>query len=114
MLTPEEFLKTLKATNKGATRNASISLEKTYIEWLDNLAAQTGTNRSRVVKQLIEEKIDSFGAPADPSEIGSDATLKTTVTLHPDIAKAMKRAGGNVNEIVNQALAQAFEMEVAG
>jgi hypothetical protein len=111
MQTPEDFLKTLKATNKGLARNASISLEDSYIKWLDEVAQQTSTNRSRVVKQLIEEKIESFS----PSALDSDgALLKTTVTLHPAIAQAVKRAGGNVNDIVNQALAQALELEVVG
>lgn len=64
MQTPEDFLNTLKASNKGLARNASISLEDSYIKWLDGLAAQTGTNRSRVVKQLIEEKIESFSRPS--------------------------------------------------
>lgn len=106
-MTETDFLRALKSRNKGPSRNAAISLEEIYIKWLDSLAAQAGIGRGQVVRQLIEEKMYSLSPEDAPSP------LKTTVTLHPDIALAVKRAGGNVNEIVNQALAQAFELEVA-
>lgn len=107
-MTETDFLRALKNRNKGPARNAAISLEEIYIKWLDGYAAQAGIGRGQVVRQLIEEKMSGLSPDSD-----APTPLKTTVTLHPDIAKAMKRAGGNVNQIVNQALAQALEMEIS-
>lgn len=49
-------------------------------------------------------------APEESMPLRDPATVQ--ITLHPEIAKALRRAGSRAEDVINQALAQAFEMEV--
>ena len=100
------------------SKAAGLRLPSDMAAQLEQLQDALACDRTTVIKMLIRRGLKTFdqAAPDDtPAESGKPNTIR--VKLAPAIAKAVSRAransGQSVDDIVNAAIAQAFEVEVA-